>query len=167
MKSCCLASLVVAALAIGLHAQQVQLSMPATYLGTSVGRTLHFDRLTNRTTDTITLKFGPPDTPAFTVDYAFTYPGTTITRPSIVDQTLTRFLPDEVQPAFEFNVGSEWTPLHARQTSRSAATHSMPVSNFEHFAGALRVRLRIYGSELVCTEAQMHMLRQQTVDRWK
>ena len=168
MKRCCLASLVVVAFGIGLRAQQVQPStfLPITYLGTSVGALTYFDPLTRHTTHTVTLKFGPSDNPAYTIDYSFMYPGMRISRPPVVDEVITRHLPDEAQPQFAFNVGGDWTPEPVRQASRASMTRSLSVDRFEYLATHL-VRERIFGSELVFTEGQMRMLRQQTVDQWK
>ncbi|HEV3139611.1 MAG TPA: hypothetical protein VGY57_03795 [Vicinamibacterales bacterium] len=167
MKTCCLTFLAAIVFTIGMRAQSIQpASAVPTFAGTSIGASFHFDRLTQRTTYTTTLKFGPSENPAFTIAYVFTYPGTRMARPSVVDEVITRHLPDESRPEFAINAGGEWTPVAVRQTSHSAMTRTMSIEDFLHQVNAQGVRERIFGSELVFGDLQLRMLRQQTVDRW-
>ena len=168
MNRLTLTSLVLVACAIGVHAQNV---IPSTvvapsYLGTAIGASFHFDPPTQRTTYKTTLRFGPSENPAFTIDYVFMYPGLRMSRPSKIDEVITRYLPDEARPEFAFNVDGDWTPMAVRQTSRSTMTRTMSVEDFLHHVNAQGVRERIFGSELVFSELQLRMLRQQTVDQW-
>jgi hypothetical protein len=166
MKTCCLTFLAAIALTIGMRAQIQPASAVPTFAGTSIGASFHFDPSTQRTTYKTTLKFGPPENPAFTIDYVFIYPGLHMSRPSVVDEVITRHLPDEAQPQFAFNVGGEWTPVAVRQTSHSTMTRTMSVEDFLRHVNAQSIRERIFGSELVFGDLQLRMLRRQTVDQW-
>ena len=169
MKSCCLASLVIAALTVATHAQSGQPSgSPPVYTGTSIGASFHFDGQRQRTVHSVTLKFGPAEDPAFTVAYEFEYPGLRMSQPAVVDEVITQEITGAVQTRMLTSFGGEWapTPFPIRLTRRTAFTRSMPVDYFSTFVQSPTVRERVLGVELAFSDLQLRMLRSQTIDQW-
>ena len=168
MKSCCLASLVIAALAAVTYAQSGQRSeaAPPVYAGTSI--TASFHRQSQHTLHTLTLKFGADEDPAFTVNYEFEYQGLRMTKPTVVDEVITQEVAAAVQTRMSTSFGGDWTPspFPIRLTRRTAFTRSMPVDYFTTLVQSPVVRERVLGAELAFSDLQLHMLRAQTVDQW-
>jgi hypothetical protein len=171
MKSCCLASLVIAALAVAIHAQTGQPSqiVPPIYTGTSIEASFHFDRQTQRTQHSVTLNFGPAQETAFTVAYEFEYPGTRVSQPAVVDEVITQEIMGSVQTRMSTSLGGDWTPspFPIRLTRRTAFTRSMPIDYFTTLVQSPVVRERVLGVELAFNDLQLRMLRSQTVDHWQ
>src|SRR5262249_35017393 len=128
----------------------------------------HFDRDAQRTTHIVTLKFGPSDDPAYTIDYRFMYPSMRMSRPSVVDEVITRGLAGSAHTRFTTNLDGEWipTPFPLRLTNRTTFTRSLPVDYFSRLAQSPSVRERIFDAELVFSDLQLRMLKQRTVDQW-
>jgi len=168
MKSCSLASLVIAALVAATHAQtgQPPASAPPVYRGTSIQASFH--RQPQRTLHTLTLQFGSDEDRAFTVDYEFEYPGTRVTKPAVVDEVITEEIAAGVETRMSTSFGGDWTPspFPIRLTRRTAYTRSMPVDYFTTLVQSPVVRERVLGVELAFNDLQLRMLRSQTVDQW-
>jgi hypothetical protein len=128
--------------------------------GSSIGARLDHASTPPSTTETITLTFGPPDAPAFMVVFAFRSAGTEATAShGIVDQTITRYMPDEARPELAIDMAGTSTMRPARLTSRSAVTTTMSFDEFVALARSESVRERAFDAELEFSSGQLRMLR--------
>jgi hypothetical protein len=133
------------------------------YIGTDFTASLHYDSEADSSTETMTLVFGPSNSPAFTIDYVVRYTGQRIAGPpSGVESIVTRHLTEDAKPELAVNSDGRWRPFVNRG---AALTTTLAFDRFLQFVSAQSVSIRRPEMELVFSAGQLQMLRARTA-RW-